>query len=53
MANELIIQPKRGTDIREELSELIMQNQWGLLEMRPVAHNLEEVFLRVISSEGD
>lgn len=53
ISNELIIQPKKGTDIREELSDLIMRNGWGLLEMRPVAHNLEEVFLRVISSEGD
>jgi len=53
VSNELIIQPKKGADIREELSELIMRNGWGLLEMRPVAHNLEEVFLRVISSEGD
>lgn len=53
LTNELIIQPKKGTDIREELSELIMQNGWGLLEMRPVVHNLEEVFLRVISSEGN
>lgn len=53
LTNELIIQPKKGTDIREELSELIMQNGWGLLEMRPVLHDLEEVFLRVISSEGN
>lgn len=53
LTNELIVQPKKGTDIREELSELIMQNGWGLLEMRPVVHDLEEVFLRVISSEGN
>jgi len=53
LTNELIIQPKKGTDIREELSDLIMQNGWGLLEMRPVVHDLEEVFLRVISSEGN
>ena len=53
LTNEYIIEPKRGVDIREQLSELVMQNGWGLLEMRPVVHDLEEVFLRVISSEGN
>lgn len=52
LSNELIVQPKKGADIREDLSDLIMKNGWGLLEMRPVTHDLEEVFLRVISSEG-
>ncbi len=51
--NELIVHPKKGADIREELSEMVLRNKWGLLEMRPVTHNLEEVFLRVISSEGN
>ena len=51
--NEFIVKPKNGTDIREELSNLVIQNKWGLLEMRPVTNNLEEVFLRVISSEGN
>jgi len=53
LSNEMIVQPKKGADIREELSDLIMQNGWGLLELRPVVHDLEEVFLRVISSEGN
>ncbi len=50
--DEWIVQPINGADIREELSDMISNNKWGLLEMRPVAHNLEEVFLRVIASEG-
>jgi len=53
ISNELIIEPKRGEDIREDLTDLVMQNGWGLLEMRPVVHNLEEVFLRVIATEGN
>ncbi len=51
--NEFIVQPKNGADIREDLSELVQQNKWGLLEMSPLTHSLEEVFLRVISSEGN
>ncbi len=50
--NEMIVQPSNGADIREQLSDIVSQNKWGLLEMRPVTHNLEEVFLRVIASEG-
>lgn len=53
LASELIIEQKKGADIREELSELVMRNGWGLLEMRPVTHDLEEVFLRAITSEGN
>jgi ABC-2 type transport system ATP-binding protein len=53
ISNELIIEPKKGADIREDLTDLVMQNEWGLLEMRPVVHNLEEVFLRVISTQGN
>ena len=51
--NEFIVQPKYGTDIREELSNLVIQNNWGLLELRPLTNNLEEVFSRVIASEGN
>ena len=34
-------------DIREELSSVIANNGWELLEMRPVEMTLEEVFLRL------
>jgi len=34
-------------DIREELSSIIINNSWELLEMRPVEMTLEEVFLRL------
>ena len=50
---EFIIQTKGGTDIREELVKMIVENGWGLLELRPLTHALEEVFLRVISTEGE
>ncbi|MEQ9618042.1 MAG: ATP-binding cassette domain-containing protein [Deltaproteobacteria bacterium] len=49
-AGEYIIEPVDGADIREEVSRLVVKNEWGLLELRPIAHTLEEIFLRVISS---
>jgi len=50
---EFIIQTKGGADIREELVKMVVENGWGLLELRPLMHALEEVFLRVISTEGE
>lgn len=50
---EYIIEPREGTDIREEISRLVVESEWGLLELRPLAHTLEEIFLRVISSAGN
>lgn len=50
-SGEFIIQTKGNGDIREELAKTIVQNGWGLLEMRPLTHTLEDVFLRVISNE--
>ena len=47
---EYIIEPRAGADIREEVSGLVIENNWGLLELRPLAHTLEEIFLKVISS---
>jgi ABC-2 type transport system ATP-binding protein len=52
-SGECIVYSRNGTDIREELANMIIQNGWGLLEMRPMAQTLEEVFLRVISTEGE
>lgn len=52
-AGEYIIEPKPGKEIREELSRMVMENGWGILELRPLANTLEEIFLRVISSEGN
>jgi ABC-2 type transport system ATP-binding protein len=52
-SGEFIIQIKGTADIREELAKTIVQNGWGLLEMRPLTHTLEDVFLKVISTEEE
>ena len=52
-AGEYIIVPRKGAEVREEISRLAVENDWGLLELRPVVNTLEEVFLKVISSEGN
>lgn len=40
-------------DIREQLARTVVENGWGLLELRPFTKSLEEIFLRVISAEGE
>lgn len=49
---EFVIVPTVGTDVREGLAKMAVKYNWGLLELRPLTHTLEEIFLQVISSEG-
>ncbi|MSQ15847.1 MAG: ATP-binding cassette domain-containing protein [Dehalococcoidia bacterium] len=38
-------------DIREDLSKLIVNRGWGLLEMQPVGLSLEDVFVKLTTKE--
>ncbi|MGH7901758.1 MAG: ATP-binding cassette domain-containing protein [Thermodesulfobacteriota bacterium] len=50
---EFVIRSEENKDIREELSRFVIENGWGLLEIRPLTQNLEDIFLRVITKEGE
>lgn len=52
-AGEFVIEPRDGAEVGEELARLVVESGWGLLELRPLANTLEEIFLKVISSEGN
>jgi len=45
------LESDRGSDIRRELSRIIVNRGWGLLELRPMRMSLEEVFLQVTTDE--
>lgn len=47
------VETELETDIRKELAACIVQQGWGLLEMRPVGMSLEEVFLRLTTKEEE
>ncbi|GIW47395.1 MAG: ABC transporter ATP-binding protein [Deltaproteobacteria bacterium] len=51
-SGEFIVRSGDGIDIREELAKTVVESGCGLLELRPLTHTLEEVFLKVISTEG-
>ena len=45
------VESERGSDIRRDLARTIVNNGWGLLELRPMRISLEEVFLQVTTEE--
>ncbi len=46
-----VVESQLGHDVREDLARCVVANQWGLLEMRPIAMTLEDVFLRLTAEE--
>jgi len=47
-----VVESELGKDIREELSRCVVENGWGLLEIRPISLSLEDVFLRLTTEEN-
>jgi ABC-2 type transport system ATP-binding protein len=39
----------RGNDRRDDIARYIVEKNWGLMEMRPLAMDVEELYLRVIT----
>ncbi len=47
--DELKIEWSKGKDLRDEVTRLIVEKDLGLVEMRPLAMNIEDLYLKVIS----
>jgi ABC-2 type transport system ATP-binding protein len=47
------VETELKADLRKELAALIVQQGWGLLEMRPVGMSLEDVFLHLTTKEEE
>jgi ABC-2 type transport system ATP-binding protein len=47
----LMIECELGQDLRETVAKFIVQNGWGLLELKTVSMTLEDVFLRLTQHE--
>lgn len=48
-AGEFTIEWGKGMDLRDEITKLIVDKELGLIEMRPLAMNIEELYLSAIS----
>ena len=47
-----IVECELGRDIREDLARFVVEQGWGLLELRLVSMTLEDVFLRLTQHEN-
>ncbi|HIE50542.1 MAG TPA: ATP-binding cassette domain-containing protein [Armatimonadetes bacterium] len=45
------VETELGRDLREAVAKTLIENGFGLLEMRPVGMTLEEIFLRLTTEE--
>jgi ABC-2 type transport system ATP-binding protein len=39
----------KGKDLRDQITRIIVENEMGLLEMRPLGANIEDLYLKVMS----
>ena len=46
-----VVESERDRDLRRELARAVVGRQWGLLELRPVALTLEDIFIRIVTEE--
>ena len=45
------VDTEKGVDVRREVASAIVRNGWGLLELRPMRVNLEDIFLTLTTTE--
>ncbi|HFE53939.1 MAG TPA: ABC transporter ATP-binding protein [Bacteroidetes bacterium] len=50
---QLTIESGAGSDLRKELARTVVNNGWGLLELRPIEMSLEDVFLHLVTEEEE
>jgi ABC-2 type transport system ATP-binding protein len=48
-----VIESKKDRDIRKDVAAAVVQQNWGLLELRPVDLTLEDVFVRLVTEEKE
>lgn len=48
---EMVVEAALGQDVREAVARAAVEGGWGLLELRPLAMSLEDVFLKLVTHE--
>jgi len=46
-----IVESSKDLDIRKELVQTLFSHQWGLLEFRPLGMSLEDIFVKLVTTE--
>jgi len=50
-ATEMVVEAALGKDVREQVARTVVEAGAGLLELRPLAMSLEDVFLKLVTHE--
>jgi len=50
---DLKVEWKPGLDLRDAIASLIVEKRFGLLEMRPMAMNIEDLYLKIVSGGAE
>ena len=48
---EILVESDLGTDVREHVARAVVESGAGLVELRPLAMSLEDVFLKLVTDE--
>jgi ABC-2 type transport system ATP-binding protein len=48
-----VVEAERARDVRRDVVQVVTQQRWGLLELRPLGLSLEDVFIRVVAGEEE
>jgi gliding motility-associated transport system ATP-binding protein len=49
----VVARSTRGDDVRRDIAALVVGRGWGLVEMRPLAMSLEDLFVRLVRDDRD
>jgi ABC-2 type transport system ATP-binding protein len=50
---EIRVEWRPGLDLRDDIARLVLDKQFGLLEMRPTALNIEDLYLKIVSGGAE
>jgi ABC-2 type transport system ATP-binding protein len=51
--NQFFIECTLNSNLQDEFARLTLDNQWGLIEIKPISMTLEDVFLKLTIEEKD
>ena len=51
--NQFLLECELNSNLQDEIARLALENQWGLVEIKPLSLTLEDVFLKLTIEEKD
>ena len=51
--NQFLLECELNSNLQDEIARLALENQWGLVELKPLSLTLEDIFLKLTIEEKD